>query len=526
MQNAKLSIRQAQAPEFIEGRFKIQNYFLLMLSLCYFIFRLINLTKLPVFNDEAIYLDWAWRETHEPGLLFYSLYDAKQPLIMWLFGIAMHLLPNPFFAGRFISVLFGFLTMLGIYKIGKTYFNLKIAFLSSLLYIFIPIFSFYDRQALMEAGVGAVGVWIVWFALKFWKKGETKDAVLTGIFLGVGYFMKSSSLIFLLAFFLMSGWFFWKKQIVTIKSILYSACSFLCVIVLLLLQPRFWETLSSNSRYGFGFYDLLAFPVVAWIVNIFGNLEIGLLFVTPIIFLASLTGIVLILKKGKNEQRLLAWWMIVTLVLQILLVRSTSQRYIVSYFPLLALFAMALLLEIRSRIKDKSIWAIVCLVFFIVPCGVTVAQVVQPLSYFQLFSFSRFSEMGSYVTGRTSGYGVDQAIAYVEALPKGRKIFVGESLYTGNPESAIMVWFVKSKVITLGYLDRSLLGDSINGVECIKADVPVYFVSKENDVAGLEKYLQNITYLKNSYNKNAIGIWKLKEQCKGKSLPVKLVNIK
>jgi hypothetical protein len=445
---------------------------------------------------------------------------------MWLFGIAMHIFSDPFFAGRFISVLFGFLTMLGIYKLGKTYFSQKIALFSALLYTMIPIFSFYDRQALMEAGVGAVGVWVVWFALRFWKKGETKDAVLTGILLGVGYFMKSSSLIFLLAFFLMSGWFFWKKQIVTIKSILYSGCSFMSVIVLLLLQPRFWETLSSNSRYGFGLYDLLAFPIVAWIVNIFGNLEIGLLFVTPIIFLASLTGIVLIFKKGKSEQRLFAWWIIVTLVLQILLVRSTSQRYIASYLPPLTLFAVALLFEFQRKIREKVVWVIVCFVFFTIPLGVTIVQVIQPLSYFQLFSFSRFSEMGSYVTGRTSGYGVDQAIAYVEALPKGRKIFVGESLYTGNPESAFMVFFVKSKAITLGYLDRSLLGDSINGVECIKADVSVYFVSKENDVAGLEKYLQNITYLRNSYNKNIIGIWKLKEQCKGKSLHVKLVNIK
>ena len=111
-------------------------------------------------------------------------------------------------------------------------------------------------------------------------------------------------------------------------------------------------------------------------------------------------------------------------------------------------------------------------------------------------------------------------------MPKGKKIFVGESVYTGNPESAFMVWFAKHSQITLGYLDRRLLGDSVNDVECIQADVPVYFVSKENEVAGLEKFLQNITYSKNSYNKNVIGIWKLKEKCEGKLLPVRLVNIK
>ena len=149
---------------------KIKKYQLLIITLVYFFFRLINLTKLPIFNDEAIYLDWAWRETNEPGMLFYSLYDGKQPLLMWLFGISMHIFSDPFFAGRFISVIFGFLTLLGIYKLGKKYFTQNIATASALLYIFIPLFSFYDRQALMEAAVGAVGVWTIWFALLFWKK--------------------------------------------------------------------------------------------------------------------------------------------------------------------------------------------------------------------------------------------------------------------------------------------------------------------------------------------------------------------
>ena len=57
----------------------IKNKFLTLLTIFYFVFRLVNLTKLPIFNDEAIYLDWGWRETHRAGFLYYSLYDAKQP---------------------------------------------------------------------------------------------------------------------------------------------------------------------------------------------------------------------------------------------------------------------------------------------------------------------------------------------------------------------------------------------------------------------------------------------------------------
>ncbi|MDP3941365.1 MAG: glycosyltransferase family 39 protein [bacterium] len=507
-------------------KLKAQKHIFLFLSLTYFLFRLINLTRLPVFNDEAIYLDWAWRMTSEQGMLFYSLYDAKQPLLMWFFGIAMHLLPDPFFAGRFVSVLCGWLTLFGIYTLGKTYFNKRIAIVASFLYIAIPIFSFYDRQALMEAAVGAVGVWTVWFALKFWKTGSTKDAVFVGLLLGIGFFIKSSALIFLLAFFLISLWMYWSRRNFRFRSLFYSISSFLCVIFLILLQPRFWETLSSNSRYGFGLFDLLKFPVAAWFSNLFGNAEIGFLFLTPIVCIASIVGVFLILRKGTGDQKYLGLWVVCTLLLQILLIRGTSQRYLVSYLPLIVLSVGYCLEIVLKKQKQEMIGLVLSTILFVIPLGITVVQISNPVSYFQLFGFSRYSEGGSYITGNTSGYGVDVAIAYISKLPKGERIFVGESLYTGNPESAVMVAFAKSNTITVGYLDRKLLGDQVDSVDCIQADVPVYFMSKQNDVGGLEKFLENITYLKNPYNKNVIGIWKMKEKCEGKSLPVRLVNIK
>src|ERR1035437_2049252 len=94
----------------------IKNKYLTLLIIFYFVFRLINLTKLPIFNDEAIYLDWGWRETHRDGFLYYSLYDAKQPFLMWIFGIAESIISDPLFAGRLVSVVSGFLTLIGIYK--------------------------------------------------------------------------------------------------------------------------------------------------------------------------------------------------------------------------------------------------------------------------------------------------------------------------------------------------------------------------------------------------------------------------
>ncbi len=45
--------------------------------------RLVNLTALPIFNDEAIYVNWGQIMVNKPGFAFYSLFDGKQPLLMW-----------------------------------------------------------------------------------------------------------------------------------------------------------------------------------------------------------------------------------------------------------------------------------------------------------------------------------------------------------------------------------------------------------------------------------------------------------
>ena len=104
------------------------NKYLIALCIFYFVIRVINLTKLPIFNDESIYLDWGFRETHNPGFLYYSLYDAKQPLLMWIFGLFETIFSDPLFAGKLVSVLTGFITLLGLYKLSIEIFSKKLGF--------------------------------------------------------------------------------------------------------------------------------------------------------------------------------------------------------------------------------------------------------------------------------------------------------------------------------------------------------------------------------------------------------------
>src|SRR3990172_6767426 len=153
---------------------------------------------------------------------------------MWLFGILETIIPDPLFAGRFVSVLFGLITFFGIYILAKDIFNRKIAVFSAFLYMIIPLFVFYDRQALMESGVSAVSIWAVYFLIKFIKNNLRNDAILLGIALGLGFFIKTNFLIFIASAVFLLLFFLFKKIKISWENFSYVLGSILLVDLLLL----------------------------------------------------------------------------------------------------------------------------------------------------------------------------------------------------------------------------------------------------------------------------------------------------
>src|SRR3989344_5311268 len=81
--------------------------------------RIYNLTLLPVFADEAIYVRWAQVMRAEQGLRFLPLSDGKQPLFMWVMIPFLKIFSDPLFAGRFLSLLTGLSSLAGIYILSR-----------------------------------------------------------------------------------------------------------------------------------------------------------------------------------------------------------------------------------------------------------------------------------------------------------------------------------------------------------------------------------------------------------------------
>lgn len=502
--------------------FKLSNRkMLFILSFAYFITRLINLTKLPIFNDEAIYLDWGWREITQPGNLYFSLYDNKQPFLMWIFGISQSIFSDPLFAGRIVSVLTGFGTFLGIYFLSKKLFNDKVAILASLLYLIVPIFVFYDRQALMESTVGTVGVWSTYLFIGLFETNKRKFAVLLGIVLGLGFFIKSSALLFPAAFTLISLVLFFRgSNRKILKSLPVVFAVMFAVNLLLLINPQFWSTLGKNRLYTLSIGEIFHFPFAIWFSNFLSNLQILFFFLTPFVFATALGGIVIVLKSNDQRRRILTTFLLLTIILQTLIARDTTQRYLVSFIPLFVIFSAYFILSIRT----KALILMLLSITVIIPAALSLFLIFKPADY--ILVMSRVSSVSEtvYVEGMTSGYGIPETVSFFKSLPKTKQIFVGVALNAGNPENAILVYLARENNIRSGYLDSKLFTETLNDTDCLKSDEDIYFVSRFNQQAGLEKFLHKIKTFKKPYDDSSIGIYEISQNCRGKTIDLNLTR--
>jgi 4-amino-4-deoxy-L-arabinose transferase-like glycosyltransferase len=135
---------------------KHKNWFcisIVVLIALYLISHLWNLTALPVFADESIYIRWSqliiddWKQ-----YAFFPLNDGKTPLQMWVTIPFLLSFKDPLFAARLVSVLAGLLQVL---IVGWTTLLLggrkKTALLAMIFTTFLPFWFFHHRIALTDA---------------------------------------------------------------------------------------------------------------------------------------------------------------------------------------------------------------------------------------------------------------------------------------------------------------------------------------------------------------------------------------
>lgn len=166
----------------------------------YWLTRLVNLTAIPIFTDEAIYLRWSQIMAYDAAFRYLPLVDGKPPLFMWLISFAIRLLPSfdVLLVGRLTAVFSGFLGLTGIFFTSYMLFKkIRVSLFASLLYLFVPFTFFYDRFGLADSLLSAFGVWSIGLGVIIVEKKRLDAALISGLVIGLGFLTKQAAMYFL-----------------------------------------------------------------------------------------------------------------------------------------------------------------------------------------------------------------------------------------------------------------------------------------------------------------------------------------
>lgn len=470
---------------------KLLNFHLVVFALFYFLTRLINISKFPIFTDEAIYSYWAQVALHDPSNRYMSLEDGKQPLFIWLGAIAQNFLNDPLIAMRLISVLAGFGTLVGIYLLAKSLTDHKTAILSSALYLVLPFSLLYDRLALYDSLLTMFIVYATYFIVKLAKRPSLSTSLLTGLTLGLGLMTKSSANFFLylmpvsLLLFDVKN----KNHLVSRLS-KFAAFGFIAALISQIIYNSLRYKLISGSLEKTLFYmisrknlefirtlpEVIKDPFAHFYSNIHAILSWLITYISPPLFALFLLGLTLAYFKKNLSLIYLSVLIFTPFISEALFNKVLYPRFIFFYFPfviILISYAAIWLLE-KFKKFELQLKIVFALIIFI-PLTTSFKILTNP-AYAKIAD----SDSGQYLNGWPAGYGVSQARDFLKTQSQDKDIYIGTEGTFGLLPFALDIYFYSNQKIHItGFwpVDSNNLPQQI--LELSKTN-KTYFIFNEN----------------------------------------------
>lgn len=424
------------------------------LAALYFVTRLTNLTKLPIFTDEAIYIRWSQIGTRDANWRFISLVDGKQPLFTWIMMVFLRIIPDPLVAGRLVSVAAGFFTTIGIWLTAHELFKSKnIGFIASLLYILIPFGLFYDRMALYDSWVASFSIWNLYLAILLVRRSRLDVAVILGLTLGMGMLNKTSgflSLYLLPATLVLKTPKFWKwlglaVLAAIISQLLYSV---------LRLSPLFGMIGQKDAVFIYPFKEWVMHPFNFLLGNLHGLFDWAIHYLTWPIFVSAILAGFAIWKFPREKLLLFGWWFAPFFALA-LDGRVLYPRFILfMILPLVILSAVAV--EWVWNHFRRSVWRWVLLTVLFFGSFYTDYYIIAN----PLYAPIPMADAGQYINDWPAGWGVPEVNAYLLEKSRNGKITVYTDGTFGLLPYAVELYLVDNPNVT------------IKGMYPIPSDVP------------------------------------------------------
>lgn len=407
---------------FIKKKFTIKDLLIILgLIALFFITRLINLEKLPIFCDEGIYIRWAKVAWHDASWRFISLTDGRQPLQTWATIPFLKLFPqNALLAGRLFSVASGFAALSGLFILLFYLFGKPTAFMGSFLYIITPFFLFYDRIALADSAVNAGFIWILFFSILLINTLRIDVALIFGLIAGLAMLTKSSVRVFLGLSLLAPILVFGKKN----KKFVLKTVNYLLLFMMVFglamiiynvqrLSPFMHFIEQKNNTFVMSFSDFMKSPFsVFWynlkIIPYYVFSEIGWL-----LGFIGIAGLIALIKKNWQLGLYFTFWLIASYVGIALFSRVIFPRYLIFLATLLLIASTYLIVNLKNKIIKKIILA-----------GLVIISTIYAYGFYLDSTLIPFPEIdrGQYVEGETAGWGVKEIMEYARKKSKEKKV--------------------------------------------------------------------------------------------------------
>ena len=413
-----------------------------------------NLTIIPVFADEAIYIRWSQVMMSEPTLRFLPLSDGKQPLFMWLTIPFLKVFADPLFAGRALSAFSGLITSIGIFFLGYLLFkSKKVGVIASLLYIVAPFTIFFDKLALADSMLSMFGVWITLFSILTVRTKRFDLAMVTGFLLGGALLTKSTALFFSILIpvtWLLSDYpkKFSKKIIHLFKLIIVFIPTYLIgygMYNILRLGPNFHLIGSRNFDYVYPYSHILTSPLDPFLPFFDRSFEwIRMMGPWPILLLALL-GIVFNCKKRFKETLVIFSLFMCPIVVQSEFAKVYTARYMFFTLPYLFILGSSALLNSKKIIKDFLIVFIIFTVFISLKFDYLLLNDPEKANLPR-------SERSGYLEEWTAGTGIKEISEFIRLeyqKDPNTKIIVGTEGYFGTLPDGLQIYLHDLNEITV-----------------------------------------------------------------------------
>ncbi len=389
------------------------------LVVTYAVSRLIGLTTLPIFCDEAIHIQWAAQILR--GHLLAPLHDGKL-LHVWLIALGLPWVSDPLWVARVLAVLEGAIALYACFRIGARLYDRLAGFLCAALYVMCPFTLFYDRMALADGPLSAFAALTLLWSIAVIQDGRGLYVLLLGLAMAGAILCKMPGVLTLLtpviAAFLLAK----PPRIGVAKQLALSYCITLTLVVV----PIVIFLLTTRQHHE---KSVLGENAWALMVQVATNVKTTYKWLwfywTPPVLILGLVGFVFAVIKRNREHLLLAATSLVPIFAFIAISRVLFSRYLLlATVPALTLVAGVVTVDITPRIarliglaQSAAVRAVPGILLCVV-VGLFAWKVNWLLLTNPAHAPLPRADLNQYVERWPSGYGVAEAAHYLRCLAR------------------------------------------------------------------------------------------------------------